>query len=114
MDRSGKVWGATSKLFNKNNVEVHMITVKKGGFCSIHKHDHKHNMFVVLKGSIIIHEWKNDLKDTTLLACGDHGTIPPGNFHQFEAPVDAQVLEIYWISLDSCDIIRKTIGGNHV
>ena len=36
----GKIWGKTQALFNKNNVQIHRIETKKGGYCSKHKHEH--------------------------------------------------------------------------
>ena len=41
MNIQGKVWGSTSNLFSKNNVEINRITCDKGGYCSEHKHESK-------------------------------------------------------------------------
>lgn len=114
MMKSGKVWGTTSKLFNRNNVEVHLVHIEKGGYCSIHKHDHKFNEFVVIKGKVKLTEWKDDLKDRTCLESGDSAVISPGHFHQFKATEKTTLLEIYWVSLEENDIVRKTTGGKNV
>ena len=46
----GKVWGTTEPLIVNSSLEVHRITVIKGGYCSLHKHQSKYNAFYVMKG----------------------------------------------------------------
>lgn len=113
MNRQGKIWGSTSEIFNKNNVGIHRIEAKKGGYCSIHKHEHKYNMFFVESGMMRIKVWKNDydLVDETILSDREMSIVNPGEFHQFEALENTIAYEIYWTTLDSSDIIRKTSGG---
>jgi hypothetical protein len=38
-------------------------------------------------------------------------TVPPGDFHRFEALEDTQALEIYWVDLKENDIVREDHGG---
>lgn len=113
MNIQGKIWGSTSELFNRNNVEIHRIEAKKNGFCSIHKHNHKHNMFFVESGILMIEVWKNDydLIDTTILKANEYTIVNPGEFHRFTAKTDVIAYEIYWTTLESNDIIRKNSGG---
>lgn len=112
---NGKVWGTTSPIFNRNNVEVHSLRINKGGFCSKHKHRHKSNMFVVTSGKLKVTVWKDYgtdvLEDVSVLTAGTECTVPPGHLHQFEALDDTECLEIYWVSLDEGDIERTTHGG---
>ena len=109
----GKVWGNTSEIFNKNNTEIHRIECVKGGYCSKHKHVHKHNMFFVESGKISIKIWKNDydLVDETILNEKESTVVKPGEYHSFISLEDSVVYEIYWTSLSSCDIERKSVGG---
>jgi quercetin dioxygenase-like cupin family protein len=109
----GKIWGKTSSLFNKNNVEIHRIETQKGGFCSKHKHNHKFNLFYVESGSIKVTVWKNDydLIDETLLINNESTIVAPGEYHNFECLEDSIVYEIYWTQLDEKDIIRENVGG---
>ena len=109
--RSGKIWGFTENIFEKNNVEVHRIEIEKGGVCSKHKHLHKFNLFYVEAGHVKISTWKNDydLMDDTVLELGMVTIVPPGEFHQFTALESSIVFEIYWTELTK-DIVRESVG----
>ena len=113
MNIAGKVWGETSLLFSQNNVSIHRIEGEKGGFCSKHKHEHKHNMFFVESGKLEVSVWKKDydLVDITVLNEKQSTIIPPGEFHQFKVLEDCVVLEIYYTLLCEDDIIRDVVGG---
>ena len=116
MIKSGKVWGETVHFFGKNNVSIHRIKVKPGGFCSKHCHKYKFNLFYIESGSLIVKVWKNDydLVDITKLKEQQQMIMPPGEFHQFinESKDYCIVYEIYWTELDESDIIRDSVGGN--
>jgi hypothetical protein len=45
MNKIGKIWGFTSEIFNKNNVEIHRIVINKNIRCSKHEHEHKYNVY---------------------------------------------------------------------
>jgi quercetin dioxygenase-like cupin family protein len=115
MNIQGKVWGYTSSLFNKNNVEIHLLQADKGGYCSKHYHKSKYNRFFVIKGILKITVWKDygteTLEDVTILGTGMECTVPPGDFHRFEALEDTDALEIYWVDLRENDIVREDHGG---
>ncbi len=114
MNKQGKVWGETSMLFAKNNVEVHRIVGKAGGKSSVHRHTSKWSMFYVERGCVQIHIEKNDypLTDVTYLGPGDSTVIKPNEYHWFEiATEDAVAYEIYWTELDPNDIERKDCGS---
>ena len=109
----GKGWGETRPLFCKNNVEIHRIEAKKGGFCSKHKHEFKYNAFFVEKGSLKITTWKHDydLGDEPEVTDGQITTCKPNEYHMFEAIEDTTALEIYWVELNEKDIVRENCGG---
>ncbi len=111
MKVQGKVWGVTHELFNLNNVEIHHIEVEKGGFCSKHYHQTKYNRFIVLDGHLKITTWRNGLEDITYLFTGQECTVPPGEYHMFEALQDTTALEVYWVELKQNDIVRTNSGG---
>ncbi len=114
MNIQGKIWGCTSLLFNKNNVEIHRIKCNKDGFCSKHKHIGKYNMFFVEKGKLAISIWKNDydLVDRTVISSQQICIVSPGEYHLFKCLEDNTVaFEIYWVELDKNDIIRDNVGG---
>ena len=110
---TGKVWGSSSAIFAMNNVEVHRIVIDQGGYCSLHRHTHKHNLFFVERGILHVEVTKNDyaLTDTTVLQDGDITDVPPGEWHRFKAIVKTVAYEIYYTSLDAADIERKDCGG---
>ena len=124
----GKVWGKTEALLVTPMIEVHKITVNAGGYCSMHKHEFKWNMFYVLYGELDIHVRKNDydLVDVTNLVEGEYTSVAPNEYHMFKHHVPpgeedlvkewgrdaaAAALEIYYLESISKDIIRETVGG---
>lgn len=113
MDKSGKVWGTTSKIFSKNNVEIHQIFGYAGGKSSIHRHTSKWSMFFVERGSLRILIEKNDypLTDVTSLMPGQSTIIRPNEYHSFEIGEEGTIAyEIYWTELNPDDIERKNCG----
>jgi len=113
MDKNGKIWGFTSKLFAKNNVEIHRINGNDGGKSSMHRHVAKWSMFFVERGALKVLIEKNDypLTDTTFLIEGQSIVIRPGEYHSFEIMEGASVAyEIYWTELNPDDIERKNCG----
>jgi quercetin dioxygenase-like cupin family protein len=109
----GKVWGETECLFFKNNVEIHRIEAKKGGYSSKHKHKHKFNAFFIEKGKMKISIWKSDydLVDETIITDKQMSVVKPDDFHKFEALEDTVAYEIYWTEMQQDDIVRKDHGG---
>lgn len=114
MDRNGKIWGCTSKLFSKNNVEVHRIEGSRGGRSSMHMHTTKWSMFFVERGKIAVEVEKTDydLTDRTILGAGQSTILKPGEYHRFEVLQPGTVCyEIYWVELDPNDIVRRDVGS---
>lgn len=111
----GKIWGYTSPIFNKNNVEVHIAEVRKGGYCSKHLHKYKYNRFIVLKGKLQVSIWKNYkdemIEDISILKDSQECTVAPNEYHKFMALENTTVLEIYWVQLCESDIMREDHGG---
>ena len=110
-----KIWGKTQELFNKNNVSVHRLEIKRDTFCSLHKHEHKHNIFFVEQGQLKIIIYRkdagSDIVDETILNSGDMTSVENGLLHRFEAIEDSVILEIYYVELDKNDIVRENVGG---
>jgi len=113
--KRGKIWGNTSTLFDKNNVEIARIEVNKGGYCSKHIHKYKYNLFFIESGSLEVTIYRNDadtiLEDVTVLKSGDSTYVEPGVYHMFRALEDTVAYEIYWVELDPNDIVRESVGG---
>ena len=109
-----KAWGNTECIFQNYNFQVNRITIRKGGFCSKHKHNHKYNMFWVETGKLKISVWKNDydLVDETILNLCQSTNVKPFEYHQFKALENTVAFEIYYTEPLGEDIIRETVGGN--
>jgi quercetin dioxygenase-like cupin family protein len=117
MEVQGKVWGKTTPLFCKNNVEIHRIEGRKGGYCSRHLHVFKYNRFIVESGKLkvgILKDYGSGvLTDETIIGPGEQTTVAPGQLHWFEVLEDCVAFEVYWVELDPYDIERETVGGIH-
>ena len=108
----GKVWGRTALLWAGNNVEVHRIEGRAGGYCSRHRHAHKWNLFYVESGGLRVETWESaESPDVTLLGPGESCAVPPGRLHRFIVQQDCVALELYWVALDAEDIHREDCGG---
>lgn len=111
----GKIWGNTSTLFAKNNVEMARIEVKPGGYCSEHCHQYKYNLFFVESGELEVIIFRNDadttIEDVTTLKAGESTFVEPGLYHKFRAVKETIAYEIYWVEIDPQDIQRNSVGG---
>jgi len=111
----GKVWGTTMLVFGNMSVEAHYLEIKKGGYCSKHRHPRgKTNLFHVISGKLLLQVWDEDgikILDTTLIRGGQLTTVGPRLFHRFEAIEDTKCYEIYQITIDPDDIERMDEGG---
>jgi len=112
LNKQGKIWGETSEIFTRNNVSIHRITINKHSCCSKHYHQHKHNIFYVESGKILVQEWKREyeLLDETVLEAGQMCSVPPMNYHKFIGLENSVVYEIYYVDLNNYDIIREDVG----
>lgn len=112
---AGKVWGETRLLWKTPFVEVHLLDVKAGAYCSMHHHERKWNAFVLIEGELTIEVEKAEygLTDRTVLrARGDLMIVKPGEAHRFvTGTVSACALEIYCPDTLSEDIVRRDCGG---
>lgn len=108
----GKVWGCTQPLFMHNNVECHLIHIKRGHVCSLHHHNHRKNGFCVIAGRLMIEAHKKDyeLVDRTVLGPNQITESKTGEQHRFVALEDTVAVEWYWVDLDHDDIVRADHG----
>lgn len=109
---AGKVWGTTQQIVANGVLELHRIEATAGSRCSMHKHKHKWNGFVVESGrlKIVVRKGSYDLVDVTILGPGEYTQVPPGEYHRFEALEDTVAYEIYWAQFDHGDIEREDVG----
>ena len=104
-----KIWGTDEKAFENDNIEVHLLRIKKGYGCSLHTHRLKRNYFYVIDGELKI---RHDLGES-ILNKGESMEIKPPNTHRFIAMSDVLALEIVHIKMKDYkdDISRRTQGG---
>ena len=110
--RQGKSWGYTTRFFQNGIVSAYHLEIRKGGFCSEHKHRFKFNLFYVISGSLEITIWKDaQTKDITVIGKGQSTAVPPGLWHMCRALEPTQCLETSEVQLHEPDIERRTQGG---
>ena len=107
-----KIWGTDEKAFENDNIEVHVLRIRKGYGCSLHDHRLKRNFFYVIDGELKI---RHDLGES-ILNKGESLEIKPPNTHRFIAMADALVIEIVHIKMEDYrdDINRLKSGGKDV
>jgi len=114
MDKQGKAWGETTRIFSDQRVEVHFLNIQKGGYCSEHKHAWKTNLFYVIDGELLVRFWRKGNKiDETVLRAGESMVIPTHIWHQFVGLTDCRCIEIYETGLWTADIERRVEGGRN-
>lgn len=111
-----KIWGLTTNLFSSPYVEVHLIKVNPGGFCSRHIHEKRWNSFYILKGSLDVLIYRKygdkEFEEKTTLKVGECSDVPPQVEHRFQCNEYCEALEIYWVDeIEGSDIVRKDNGG---
>lgn len=110
-----KNWGITRRVYQGPVNELYHLSVKRGGFCSEHRHN-KYNLFYVLSGLLEISIWRNEdgeeeLIDVTKLGPEEVSAVPPGFWHKFRALEATECMELYYTILQTEDIDRRTKGG---
>lgn len=112
-----KPWGRTRPLSIDDSLHVWECEAVAGGFCSIHKHRHKRNIFVVIDGDLVVEffgpasfaKLYAQLPDKTTNAI-----VEAGELHRFVARERSRFLEIYLPAggpLSADDIERFLNGG---
>ena len=112
MKRQGKIWGETTEFFRNALVSAHHIFVRKGGYCSKHRHQHKYNLFYVIRGRLLVQIWRDEQTvDETIVGPGQATAVSPDFYHRFWAIEETEAIEVYQVFLEDPDIERATEGG---
>ncbi len=112
--KQGKVWGETAEVYSDGaTLSIHWLAISKGGYSSEHIHEHKRNVFFVLKGRLEVIQWPagREIPDVTVLGPGDTTEVKPGIWHGFRAIETTDCIEVYSGRLIGADITRRTQGG---
>lgn len=114
VDSVEKAWGETACIVKHPVFSAHHIKILPGGYCSVHRHTHRVNLFYVLSGRLTVRTWPahGEQPQDTVLTAGERLGIPTHTYHQFRSETGAEVLEIYYPVLPQDeDIERITAGG---
>lgn len=109
-----KLWGMNYIMHIDNIFQACHITIKKGGFCSNHRHTHKWNQFYIISGKLAVELFKEgDKTPYSILYLGPNDSIKvmPGVNHKFHAMEDTEAIEIYSVNVSEEDILREDTGG---
>lgn len=109
-----KLWGMNYIMHIDNVFQACHITIKKGGFCSNHRHTHKWNQFYIISGKLAVELFKEgDKTPYSILYLGPNDSIKvmPGVNHKFHAMEDTEAIEIYSVNVSEEDILREDTGG---
>ena len=118
VDFETKCWGSVAHIFD-GQVATSLLRVKAGTCCSIHFHSHRWNSFRVIRGKIVVVQYRHVVPCVEhcrhVLSTGQSIDIPPGVIHRFEVLEDGHVVEVYWTDdgspVDIKDIQRFNEGG---
>ena len=115
-DWEEKAWGRTRCEWSGPRYSNHLLQLTKGGYCSLHYHRFRGNVFKVLSGVVRVvrvYGWQirsDTLKEDNTLV------MPPEVPHQFQVLEAGEMIEEYFRwrgdgTIDLADIERLTIGG---
>ena len=121
MSTTRKPWGVTEPLIREPHLHADRILVNAGGYCSIHRHARKANVFHVLAGSLVVIQLAclNASAYQRTLCAGQSRAVEAGVWHQFWCYTACVAIEVYLppepsIIVDVEDIERHSaclVGG---
>lgn len=109
-----KLWGMNRIMHLNGSFQACHISIKKGGYCSNHRHERKWNQFYVVSGLLAIQSYREDKKTVETIyyiGPGQSIMVQPGVNHKFHAMEDTEAIEIYSTSVSDDDIVREDTGG---
>lgn len=106
-----KIWGERRRILLTDRCEIDLLYLKKGTFCSTHKHKKKINKFVVVEGEVKI---ETDFGNK-ILKKNESWTVKPPLIHRFCPLTDSIMIELAYTEdktkISSTDIWRFSQGG---
>lgn len=111
MEPKQKPWGMQYPILRRNTVHVDEISVVPGGYCSVHKHQNKENLFHVLEGKLAILSFNahGAITRTGSLVAGEHCVIPAGEWHQFWSQAGCIAQEVYLGIEGNINVVHEDI-----
>ncbi len=113
--RLRKAWGWTTEVFHSDRWSAHFLEVEAGGFCSIHVHRNRANIFSVHSGELSVECWFGIHLEAVTLMAGSTYCVPSLVMHRFRCQQDVTCSEYYYADrggvVDRDDIVRFSEGG---
>lgn len=111
-----KCWGTTEELQRTDAFSLHRCFVQRGGYCSMHYHQHRDNLFVVDTATIAVIELVDQERRTTIVPPRGNYNVKAGVPHRFVVLESGLLWEAYWPTAPSSpfsvdDIVRFDSGG---
>lgn len=111
-----RVWGSFYNFYDSKDVKVKELVVKPKKGMSYQKHNHRNEIWLVIKGSceVIYADENPELKETMVLNKFDKFLVKKGQWHQITNPfdIDCHLIELqYGNSVVEEDIERLSFYG---
>lgn len=106
-----KPWGMQYPVLRRNTIHVDEISVVPGGYCSVHKHLHKSNLFHVMEGrlAIVVFNEERQIIRTESLRAGEECIIPEGQLHMFWSQSGCIAQEVYLGTAEHINVVHEDI-----
>ena len=106
-----KPWGWQRPVLRNEPLHVDEIEVSPGGYCSVHRHTKKVNLFHVLKGKLAIFVFSEDgaIIRTEPMEAGEWCIIEAGEWHQFWSQKGCLAQEVYYGTEEQIQVIHGDI-----
>ncbi len=110
MERTQKIWGERWLLRQDSTHATSYLRLRKHTRCSLHRHQAKSNLFVVIRGKVGIKTCHGEI----ILGPGQEFTVEPDMPHDFRAYEDSEMIEEMFVEYREQDIDRYVVGSEFV
>lgn len=106
-----KPWGLQTPVLRNYPLHVDEIEVLPGGYCSVHRHKRKANLFHVFKGKLGIFCFNDSgaIIRTESLDAGEHCVVEAGVWHQFWTQTGCTAQELYFGTEEELLVVHDDI-----
>lgn len=113
MQRMSKIWGERWLIRKDSTHASSVLFLNPGMECSWHRHQAKHNLFVVLEGKVgvVTGDEERGTTTETILTPGQSFTTVPGEWHKFRVYEKSVMVEEMYVQYEEGDIERRSVGG---
>ena len=87
--------GSLKQLVHDGWKQVNVITSHAGSVRGGHYHKYNDEGFYVIDGRFTLTLWRDDIRETYEMKCGDMFLVPPFVFHTFEYTKDTTLISMY-------------------